>query len=286
MQSIASLNHLLEDPAWTASATVLAAVAIGVSVYLTRRYRSRKRLSYRISVTELVSVHGDAKDKIEIQYEGETVENVHLVEVGLRNAGNVPITGPDFEVPISIGLGEGSEILSAEISNADPTELSPALEVSKETRPSGAAPSRISTGDESVTKVRLEAALMNPGDRFTVKVLVSDFAGDPDLDYRIVGVKSLTDDADPKAKSWKAKVNDNGLAWLAVIAVLVLIFVIGFEIGKPNKSQSQIHLLGGKSRCGRILSSGPSRLVLQEAGNGRVRTIPVDRVVNIDDERC
>jgi hypothetical protein len=286
MQPIASLTHLLENPAWTAGATVIAVIGLSVSIFLARRYRSKKRLAYRISVTELVSVHGDAQDKIEISYEGETFERVHLVEVNLRNAGNVPITRSDFEVPVSVGLGEGSAVLSAEIADADPSELSPGLESLKEVRRSSTSSREDLVGEESTTKVKLEPALMNPSDRLTIKILVSDFAGDPDLDYRVVGVKTLIDDADPRAKTWKAKLNEYGFAWFVAIAFLALSFAIGFAIGKPDKSQSRVRLLGGKHRCGKILSSGPKQLVLREAPGGQVRKISIDRVISIDDERC
>ncbi len=53
MRTLATLSDVLSHPAWTAGATVLAIVAIALTIALYKRSRSRRTLAYySISVGE------------------------------------------------------------------------------------------------------------------------------------------------------------------------------------------------------------------------------------------
>lgn len=286
MALIADLGTLLGSPAWTAGATILAAIGLGLTIYLYRKSKFRKRLTYWVSIIELVSVHGDAKDEIQISYGGEVVERVHLIEISLKNTGNVPIPGSDYEVPFSVVLGEGSKVLRAEVAKVNPAELSPTVEVANEPNRPSAAVEEPEAGEDVITKVKLAPMLLNAGDRLSIKILVSDFAGDPDLDYRIVGVSRLINGADPKQRTWKQKWGDNWPALGLGIAFLALSFTIGLKISDPDRSHSEVRMLGGKTRCAKILETSSQQLIIQEEGSGRIFKIPINQVISVKDNSC
>lgn len=285
MATIASFSDLWESPVWGVGATILTALAIAVSIYLFVKQRQRKRLTYGITITELVSVHGDAEDKIELFYEHEIVERVHLVEVTLKNTGNVAIPASDYEVPISVGLGEGSNVLTMEVVHTEPPDLKARLEFVKVPGTQG---QNVDEGLEgTVTKVTLKPLLLNPGDKLTIKILVADFVGAPELEHRIIGVSRLNNAADPKEGKWK-RWWDSGmpLVWILGLMALVAAYGIGHNVGEPNHKESTIHLLGGKTSCGTILRTTNRNLILQDRDSGNVSAIPINRVISIKDESC
>src|SRR4051794_41137450 len=121
----ASFNGVLSSPAWTAAASILAVVAIIISVVLYRRGRARKALMCSFSDTPLVSVRSEAKDEIQILYAGEPVTGVHLISFSLANVGNVPILESDYESPIVLNLGPTAVPLNVETKEAVPPDLAP-----------------------------------------------------------------------------------------------------------------------------------------------------------------
>ncbi|MEX2448669.1 MAG: hypothetical protein WD404_07995 [Solirubrobacterales bacterium] len=55
-------------------------MAIGVTVWLYRRQKTRKSLSYEIKVTELVNIHSAAKGRIKVLFGDDEIGQLRLVE--------------------------------------------------------------------------------------------------------------------------------------------------------------------------------------------------------------
>ena len=166
-------NAFLRDPMWQFIAAVAAVTAIVVMVCLHLVQRRRKAFAYSVpSVTHLTSVSREVKDKVQIQFEGQSVGNVSLVLVRVGNAGNVPICEDDFVAPVTVDLGEGARVLTAEISDSTPRDLRPSV-----TTEGG--------------KVTLGPLLLNQGDAMTLKVLAAGASDTVMVDGRIVGVSKV-----------------------------------------------------------------------------------------------
>ena len=153
-----------------AAGSVIAVILTVIIYFLTRK---KKVLSYEVlSESSLVSVHDEIKPKLQISYDGNPVENVHLLLLKFINSGNVPITKADFERPITLRLKENSTVLSAVRVKASPDNLTVSIEV----------------GEQLLS---FEPVLMNGGDYFTAKILIGQYSGSFNVDARIVGVKSI-----------------------------------------------------------------------------------------------
>ena len=196
--------QLLRDPMWQAVAAaitllgILTSITLAVVVYLLQR--RRKELGYRLlSQTRVVSVEAEIGEKVLILYEGQLVRDVHLVLLEVVNSGNQPIVRDDYQCPLNIGLGHGARVLTAELVESEPEGLSawPVL-------------------TESPDLVHVHPLLLNPGDWFKLKMLVSEFGGTLDVSTRIVGVKEIRELPEGPAKAKTA---------ITMVAAMVLYFV-------------------------------------------------------------
>jgi hypothetical protein len=179
---------------WSAIADIvavpLAIVAIILSVVLYRRSRQRKVLTYEVlSCSSLISEPEEAKEYLQIIFGGEQVRGIHLMQIKIANAGNQPIRTADYERPLALLVDEPARILTAEVVETSETTLS------KEMLPAG--------GNEwsdrllpelamkmELRRMELRQALLNKGEWFTVRMLVSEYARHGfELDGRIVGAK-------------------------------------------------------------------------------------------------
>jgi len=145
-------------------------VAVSVALYF-QWWRNRKRLSYQIlSNVLLISAEEEIQDKVEIRYEGEPVQNVHLLVLKLINEGYLPIKKDDFERPVKF-IFPGARILTVEKQKSHPENI----------------------GVESDYRddwLRVEPTLFNRKDYVEFKVLLSDYHK-TDVDARIVGVSNI-----------------------------------------------------------------------------------------------
>lgn len=213
MTPLADFGDVLGSPVWTVLATLLAGVAIAVTVILYRRQRSRKSLSYEINVTRLVSVHSAAKDRIRIYYDDEQIEQAQLVEVRISNSGNVPILASEFEQPLSLRFGDRAAPLTAEVSSSAPAELG----------------AEVFIQEHAVT---LRPLLLNPGDELTLKIFVRNLMGRVVCQSRIVGVSHLTDagrevQRSPLAQFMAEPIIASLIAILTTIVALILFLSTG-----------------------------------------------------------
>lgn len=171
--------ELLRDPIWEGIGAAIGLVgvvsAIVLGVVLFRLQRRRKELRYRVlSQSRVVSMEAQGPEDVVMMRGGERIPDVHLVMLELVNSGNQPIIPDDYHYPLQINLGEGAEVLTAD---------------QVDSKPKGIAASPSIT--ESLETVRVDAVLLNPGDSFTLKFLVTQYGGTLDVAAHIVGVKEI-----------------------------------------------------------------------------------------------
>src|SRR3990172_5120414 len=158
---------------WEFLGVALAALAIIVIIVLYLLQRNRKGLSYEVvSHTPLLSRTEEVGGKLQILFDGKTVQDVHLVEVRIINSGNTPILPADYERPISLKFGENAQILTADVAETAPDSIRASISVERQ-------------------KVVITPLLLNAGDSIKLKVLVAQSGGEPIPDGRIAGVRQI-----------------------------------------------------------------------------------------------
>lgn len=177
------MQEIMSNPVW--QFIVLAALALAtvvVTTLLLWMQHRRKALSYEIiSRTPLLSVEEEVKGKLQILFDGKSVQDVYLVVVRIINTGNVSIESADYEDPVNLSFGENCLILTTDISKTNFKSL------------------RASTNIEK-TKVVLAPVLLNKGDSITIKMLISHFDNEIEVDGHIAGVKSIRKLVDERVK--------------------------------------------------------------------------------------
>ena len=155
------INHLLE---------IITIVAVFVIFVLQLR---KKTLTYIVLTNSgIVPGPGEGKSNIQIRFKGKVVPKVRLVEIRIKNSGNLPIKPEDYIEPLSLRL-PNSEILSSEVRDAH--SLGAYIETKLSDR----------------SEIVLGKTLLNPTDFFDVKVLFADGDADLSLVGRIVGVSKI-----------------------------------------------------------------------------------------------
>ena len=155
------LNHLPE---------IIILVALFVIFSLQIR---KKTLTYTILTnSSLVSDSDKAKDNIQIHYKGKVIPNVRLVEIRIKNSGNLPIRPDDYVEPLRI-RPSSSNILSGEVRDTYSLGASIEKELSNQ------------------SEIVLSKTLLNPKDFFDVRLFLSGGNADLSLIGRIVGVTTI-----------------------------------------------------------------------------------------------
>jgi hypothetical protein len=160
------------DPAWQSAGVIITVLLSILPVFISWKQTQRKSFSYSISSRlNILDIEGDIKSKLQITFGSRNIQDLYLIIVRFSNSGNTPIIPSDFYRPIEINFGKSSEILSVEILEQSPKKL-------------GAVTSHTSES------IEVSPLLLNKGDFFEVKVLVTEFQ-DIFIDGRIAGVKSI-----------------------------------------------------------------------------------------------
>lgn len=259
---------VLADVSGVVSA-VLAVVAVGVTIYLWWRSRQRKAIAYRLVASRVVSVRPEAQGRISILYDGEKVEDVHLVDLLIRNSGNVPVAATDFERPFAIVLGDRAHVLGFEVARTSPTDLSPVV-----------------TADSGCLTVA--PLLLNPGDSFELSALVSDSSARPRLEARVSGVAKLADlGGYDGSRSQLISKRDWIVSTLAGALVAIVGLVAGAAIVEwQDHTDTRVELVTGESLCGKVLRVGERTIIVRLQDSGALRTLPVSRVRAVKDKSC
>jgi hypothetical protein len=195
------LVTILRDPMVR---TILATVAICVTVALFLLGRRRKRLSYLLSETRVLGIHeGVNPSRVQILFDGEPVTEVHLVTITVNNFGNEPVRVDDFERSLRFSWSEPAKILSAEVTEVNPETLQPTIK----------------TG---ASEIAVDPLLLNPGDWFRIRTLINQ-DGKLSVDARVAGVKRIT----KAAASGKATTDQTfrGFAIMGAVGTGALILI-------------------------------------------------------------
>lgn len=213
------MEELIRDPIWTFVGVLCAILAVVVTIFIFLAQRKTKRLSYEItSNTQLLGVKDEIQGKVQVLYDGEEVKNVHLLTIRFTNSGNQSIASSDYERPLSVEVNSDAKILTHEVIDETPENLGATV-----------------TLEES--KLIFAPVLMNAKDSFSIKTLISDFEGNPFIDGRINGVKSI------------AKYKDG--QWPFLITSLISFVLIG--VGALNiEKEVMLSVFGIKTSAGTI----------------------------------
>jgi hypothetical protein len=110
--------------------TILAAVAICITLTLFLVARRRKRLSYSLSDTRVLGVHEAVNpSRVEILFDGAPVTDVRLVTITINNSGNESIKSDDFERALRFSWAEPARILTAEVVEVSPESCNQQLKL-------------------------------------------------------------------------------------------------------------------------------------------------------------
>jgi hypothetical protein len=191
--------------------SILAIVAICVTVGLFLVARRRKRLSYFLSDTRVLGIDKAVKpSRVQILFDGAPVTEVRLVTITVNNWGNEPIRVDDFERPLRFSWAEPARILTAEVVEVNPESLQPTIKA-------------------GVNEIVVHPLLLNPGDWLRIKALINQVSK-LSVDARVVGVKRIF-----KAVSSGKVTSDKMLRSLAVMGIsavlIILLMLVGERLG-------------------------------------------------------
>lgn len=151
---------------------IIGILAIVVSIRLARSQRPRRQLSYMTSIIPLVAVRKEVKGRLRIFFDDKPVSNADMVILTLINSGNQPITPQDFVSPVTISFGSQAEILSCDITETVPEDLGALVDVAPKS-------------------IVLKPLLLNSEDTVTMKILLTQYEGEPAVRGRVLGIKDI-----------------------------------------------------------------------------------------------
>src|SRR5436305_3835778 len=123
-----SYMGVLIDAGWIGAIASGVGAIVAIIIFLFSR--EKKSLSYEIlSESPLISISDEIKGSLQVLFNGEPIENVHLFLVKFINDGNVPIAAGDYERQLTIIFTDDSKIISAECVQTIPSNLSPTISI-------------------------------------------------------------------------------------------------------------------------------------------------------------
>lgn len=186
--------------------TIVAAVLIPMWIY--RKQRSKKELSYAVvSNAPVVRIKPAIADRIEILLDGKKITDARLAVLSVKNTGNVAVRREDYDEPITIQF-PNREILSGDVLSTEPKDLFPTDD----------GTTFLSLDGSSVT---LKKQLLNPREEIQFSVLFKGKKVEPNVRARIVG-GVLIKVRDEQSKMILSRVKST-IAFVLGIAVTTLI---------------------------------------------------------------
>lgn len=210
--------ELFRDGIWQAIGAVFSIAAIIASFAIYRWQRQKPALTYVVkSAYPLLKTTEELQGRLSVQVDGAAVRNIDVMFIEFQNSGNRPIARNDFDIPLSIAFQPPVRIISAVVDTESPINLGVNLKVEEQ-------------------QVVLIPMLLNPGDKLTLKLLLSSDSLRYQIRGRIVGVKQISE-AKPSYKS----------TWLSALALLCIVFGVWLVLYNlptpPERPERILHSL-------------------------------------------
>ncbi|KAA1423307.1 hypothetical protein FE697_006710 [Mumia zhuanghuii] len=158
---------------------VIAGIAVPIGIHF--REKQSRSLSYAVVDNRSLLLRHASRFDLSFSFNGGEVRRPWLLVIRVANSGGQPITSEEFEVPITISVGD-ARVLTGEISARRPSDLAPRLGLRED-------------------GVRIEPMLINSRDLFEVQLLLDGSPKEPLLSCRVEGVKKLKEVSIPRT-SW------------------------------------------------------------------------------------
>lgn len=197
---------------WTSSNILtIIGIIVGaiIALWIFFKQKNRKRLEYKVIANEsLLSYHKDVEKDLVILFQDKRIDNLALLILEFKNTGNIPVLKSDFESPLGINFKTPTRVFGTEVINAYPKNLD--------------AFAIIELGGISISP-----CLINPKDKFSVKIIYDVKKVDYEIDARIAGIQNIE----------QTKQQINVIEKLAIIFVLMMfagLLWIAFLFFKAN----------------------------------------------------
>lgn len=206
--------ELLRDGVWQAIGVVFSVAAIFASFAIYRWQRQKPAFTYLVkSAYPLLKATEELQGRLSVQVDGVAARNIDVMFIEFQNSGNCPIARNDFDVPVEIAFKPPVRIISAVVDIESPINLGVNLEV----------------GEQQVT---IAPMLLNPGDKFTLKLLLSSDSLKYAISGRIMGVKQISETKPSYL-----------LVWLSLFGVLLTTsgsFRLGAKLAESSLRSDQM----------------------------------------------
>lgn len=181
--------ELLRDGVWQAIGAVFSVAAIIVSFAIYRWQLQKPAFTYLVkSAYPLLKSTEELHGRLSVQVDGVAVRNIDVMFIEFQNPGNRPIARTDFDVPVSITFKPPVRIISAVVDTESPRNLGVNIGVEEQ-------------------QVTVTPMLLNPGDGFTLKLLLSSDSLKYAISGRIVGVKQISETKPSYKFVWMAYIS-------------------------------------------------------------------------------
>ena len=167
------LKNMMGSPIAWGILSLIAIFSALFAIYTWIAGKKKKQFSLVCKTNEVIASGKSKIDKLFIQYDGETIENLSITKFYIWNSGNEVINKSDIvnSRPLSIIGSEPASILDAQI-----------IKANEETN-------AFSIVDIKKQRVAFDFDYVDQGDGFVVQILHTGQAIDLDLDCKIKGGK-------------------------------------------------------------------------------------------------
>ena len=156
------------------SIAVIVAIIVPITLYILSK-RKKKLICILFPSLSLVDVRTEVKDKIEIYYNKNLVENLSMTKVKIRNNGNLPIRKEDIVKPLEFDFGEILSVIGYSVIDTEPRGITANLEPNTENN-----------------LIRCSFDLLNPSDELSLQfVCLGENKELPNVTARIEGIKQV-----------------------------------------------------------------------------------------------
>lgn len=215
--------HWINRPYWEFWGVVITLVLFAAGYWISQRQEKFSDLSYTVLSSEpLVDVKDTVGGRLRLMFDGKVVKDLNISLIKIYNAGTEPLKAVDFEGPLTVSLGRGVRIYTAQITQREPISVQANLSF----------PSKVS----KEAKLLVKTGLLNPNDSIVVQVISS---GSPKifLSGRVVGVSQIT----RHETSAKAGKDTNLSQWgMLVWTLAALLWAVLFSISERQLKKARI----------------------------------------------